>query len=214
MTRRVVCLCLFGLALGVRGLVAQASPPFTQLFDGRSLDGWVVENSDGANFTVAEGVLRVTGPQGWIRSARQYGNFTLRVEVRFMTDDADSGVFVRAPGPATNIFMRGWPANAYQVQLRDMSRNKTTNPIWIGNLYRHRVAPGETTFDADAAMRAVKATTEWQMVEIEVVDDRLTASLNGVSVLRASGVVNPRGFIGIQGETGALEYRSIAVREP
>ena len=214
MTRRLVSLCLFGLALGVRGLVAQAPPPFTQLFDGRSLDGWVVENSDGANFTVAEGVLRVTGPQGWIRSARQYGNFTLRVEVRFMTDDADSGVFVRAPGPASNVFMRGWPANAYQVQLRDMSRNKTTNPIWIGNLYRHRVAPGETTFDADAAMRAVKATTEWQMVEIEAVDDRLTASLNGVSVLRASGVVNPRGFIGIQGETGALEYRSIAVREP
>jgi hypothetical protein len=214
MTRRLVSLCLFGLALGVRGLVAQAPPPFTQLFDGRSLDGWVVENSDGANFTVAEGVLRVTGPQGWIRSARQYANFTLRVEVRFMTDDADSGVFVRAPGPASNIFMRGWPANAYQVQLRDMSRNKTANPIWIGNLYRHRVAPGETTFDADAAMRAVKATTEWQMVEIEAVDDRLTASLNGVSVLRASGVVNPRGFIGIQGETGALEYRSIAVREP
>jgi len=214
MTRRLVSLCLFGLALGVRGLVAQAPPPFTQLFDGRSLDGWVVENSDGANFTVAEGVLRVTGPQGWIRSARQYGNFTLRVEVRFMTDDADSGVFVRAPGPASNVFMRGWPANAYQVQLRDMSRNKTTNPIWIGNLYRHRVAPGETTFDADAAVRATKATTEWQVVEIEAVDDRLTASLNGVSVLRASGVVNPRGFIGIQGETGALEYRSIAVREP
>lgn len=214
MTRRLVSLCLFGLALGVRGLVAQGPPPFTQLFDGRSLDGWVVENSDGANFTVAEGVLRVTGPQGWIRSARQYGNFTLRVEVRFMTDDADSGVFVRAPGPASNVFMRGWPANAYQVQLRDMSRNKTTNPIWIGNLYRHRVAPGETTFDADAAMRATKPTTEWQVVEIEAVDDRLTASLNGVSVLRASGVVNPRGFIGIQGETGALEYRSIAVREP
>jgi hypothetical protein len=32
-------------------------------------------------------------------------------------------------------------------------------------------------------------------------------------VLDAGGIVNPRGFIGIQGETGALEYRRIAIRE-
>ena len=213
MMRRLAVTGVLCGALAGGVLAAQSPQGFTPLFDGRSLNGWVVENSDGANFTVTGGVLRVTGPQGWLRSAKDYGNFALRVEVRFVTDDADSGVFVRAPGPASNIFMRGWPANAYQVQLRDMSRNKTTNPIWIGNLYRHRVAPGETTFDADAAMRAVKATGEWQVVEIEAVEDRLTASLNGVPVLRAAGLVNARGFIGIQGETGAVEYRAIAVRE-
>jgi len=100
---------------------------------------------------------------------------------RFLTDDADSGVFVRAPGPSSNIFMRGWPANAYQVQVRDMSRNKTTNPIWIGNLYRHRVAAGETVFNSDAALAAVKPTGEWQLLEIDARADRLTVHLNGTS---------------------------------
>ena len=108
--------------------------------------------------------------------------------------------------------MRGWPANAYQVQLRDMSRNKTTNPIWIGNLYRHRVTPGETIFDDAAALAAVKPTGEWQVIEIAASGERLTVHLNGTVVTRAANLVNPQGHIGIQGETGALEYRTIAIR--
>jgi 3-keto-disaccharide hydrolase len=144
-----------------------------------------------------------------LRSVDQYGNFDLRVEFRFLTDDADSGVFVRAPGSASNIFMRGWPANAYQIQTRDISRNKTTNPIWIGNLYRHRVPPGETTYDAEAAQRASRPTGEWQRFDIEVVDDRITVTLNGTPTTRASGIVNPRGHIGLQGETGIVEYRVV-----
>ena len=203
-----------GVGLLVSGLVAaQAPAEHVPLFNGKNLDGWVVENSTSNNFTVSDGVLRVEGPQGWLRSEQQYSDFSLRVEVRFLTPDADSGVFLRAPGPASNIFIRGWPANAYQVQVRDMSVNQTTNPFWAGNLYRHRVAPGQTTFAADAALKAVKPTGEWQLFEIEAGGDRIQARLNGVAVLDAGGIVNPRGFIGIQGETGALEYRRIDIRE-
>ena len=208
-----------GAALVVAGvdLSAQAPPAsapagFVPLFDG-TLDGWVVENTTANNFTVKDRILRVEGPQGWLRSQRQYGDFALRVEVRFLTDDADSGIFFRAPGPASDVFMRGWPANAYQVQIRDITRNKTTNPIWFGNLYRHRVAPGETTFDSDAALGAAKPTGEWQVIEMDVVADKLTVRLNGAVVTRAANIVNPRGHIGVQGETGALEYRMIAIRE-
>jgi hypothetical protein len=190
----------------------QPGPSFTPLFDG-TLNGWTVENSDGKNFRIEKGILRVEGPQGWLRSAKEYGNFTLRVECRFLTDDADSGVFLRAPAPATNVFIRGWPTNAYQVQVRDISRNRTTKPLWVGNLYRHGVAPGETVFDSDAAMKAVRPTGEWQLFEIEATDDRLTVTLNGVLVTRASNIVNPRGYIGIQGETGTLEYRKIEIGE-
>jgi hypothetical protein len=192
---------------------AQSQAEFVELFNGRNLDGWVVENSASNNFTVTDGVLRVEGPEGWLRSERQYGDFSLLVEVRFLTSDADSGVFLRAPGPASNVFVRGWPANAYQVQVRDMSVNRTNNPFWAGNLYRHRVAPGPTTFAGDVAIEAIRPTGEWQLFEIEVSGDRIQARINGRAVLDAGGVVNPRGFIGIQGEAGALEYRRIAVRE-
>lgn len=194
-------------------LLAQAPAAFVPLFNGRDLDGWTAENTTAGNFSVRDGVLRVEGPQGWLRSNEQYADFSLRVEVRFLTPEADSGIFLRAPGPASHIFVRGWPANAYQVQVRDMSVNRTTSPYWIANLYRHRVAPGETRFDADRALAAAKPTGEWQVFEIDVAGDRMTARLNGADVLDAAGIVNPRGFIGIQGETGALEYRRIDIRE-
>jgi hypothetical protein len=205
----VVCLVLSGWTVTAR----RQSSSWVPLFDGRTLDGWVVENSSRNNFTVGDGVLRVEGPEGWLRSTRVFRDFDLRVEVRLLTDDADSGVFVRAPGPASNVFARGWPANAYQVQVRDLSRNRTTNPIWPGNIYRHRVPAGETLYDADAALKAMAPTGAWQLFEIEVSGDQLRVSLNGTPVTRASGIVNPEGFVGLQGETGVLEYRAIAVRE-
>ena len=200
---------VLGLAVGP---VRSQDGTFVPLLNGRDLDGWVVENTSAGNFTVDDGVLRVEGPEGWLRSSEQYGDFSLRVEVRFLTSDADSGVFLRAPGPASQVFIRGWPANAYQVQVRDMSVNRTTNPYWIANLYRHRVPPGETDYDADAALKAVRPTGEWQVIEIEAVGPRVSAALNGVPVLDARGIVNPRGYIGIQGETGALEFRRIDIR--
>ena len=51
------------------------------------------------------------------------------------------------------------------------------------------------------------------MVKVEATGDRITARLNDVRVLDAKGIVNPRGFIGIQGETGVLEYRAIGISE-
>jgi hypothetical protein len=206
----IVLVCLLAT---VSVPAAQAPDGFVPLFNGRNLDGWVVENTTSNNFTVRDGVLQVEGPQGWLRSERQYGDFSLRVEVRFLTSDADSGVFLRAPGPASNIFIRGWPANAYQVQVRDMSVNRTNNPLWAGNLYRHRVAAGPTTYDLETAGKAFRPTGAWQMFEIDASGDRIQARLNGVAVLDAGGIVNPRGFIGIQGETGVLEYRRIDIRE-
>jgi hypothetical protein len=206
----VLSVCLYAAAVGV----AQVPVTDVPLFDGKSLNGWVVENSPTNNFSVQGGVLRVEGPQGWLRSERQYGDFALHVEFRFLTDDADSGVFVRAPGPASNIFIRGWPANAYQVQTRDMSRNQTQNPLWIGNLYRHRVsAQGETKYDADAALKAHRQTGEWQAFDIDIAGDTIVVRLNGTPVLKAGGLVNPRGHIGLQGETGVVEYRAVVVRE-
>lgn len=209
--RRVLLLSLcFGLT-SAEPLASQASASFRPLFDGGSLDGWVVENSDAGNFSARDGVLRVEGPGGWLRSADQYGDFVLRVEFRLLTDDSDSGVFVRAG--SVSGFGRGWPASSYQVQVRDVTTNRTNSPILIGDIYRHRTPPGEKSFDPDAALAAARGRGEWQEFEIQVQGDSLVVRLNGTLVTRTSNIVNRAGYIGLQGEAGVVEFRSILIRE-
>jgi hypothetical protein len=188
-------------------LGAQASG-FVALFDG-TLNGWTVVNTDAGNFTVSDGVLRVEGPNGWLRSARRYENFTLRVEFRFVTPDADSGIFLRAPGEGE--FLRGWPNNSYQVQMRDPSMPSRFPPV--GGLFRHGMPPGETTFDPAVVERAFEGTAVWQAVDVELRGETLVVRLNGTEVLRAAGISRTPGHIGIQGETGVVEYRAIEIRQ-
>lgn len=185
----------------------QANDAFVPLFDG-TLNGWVVENSEAGNFSVREGVLRVEGPTGWLRSAREYGDVSVRLELRFVTADADSGLFVRAPRGAS--FMRGWPNNSYQVQIRNPLTASRLPPV--GGLFRHGMPAGETTFDPAVVEKLARPTGEWQTLEADVLGDRLTARFNGTEVLRAGNIATPRGFLGLQGETGIVEFRAIEVR--
>jgi len=182
-----------------------------QLFDGKSLQGWTAKNTTPTTYRVKDGFIHVEGNSGWLQSEREYSNFRLRVEVRFLTDNADSGVFVRAVGDS--IFLRGWPGNSYQVQARDVTRNQSPNPILIGNIYRHGNPGGMTNFDSAAALRAAKPTGEWQTLEIEVRGDTLNVTLNGTVVTRATGLANPRGYIGLQGEAGVVQYRKVEIEE-
>jgi len=175
------------------------------------LDGWIIENTDEGNLYVKDGVLRAEAPRGWLRSDRQYSDFILKAEFRFLTDDADSGIYVRA-GRDTE-FIRGWPGSSYQIQTRDITTNQTESPLLLGDIYRHVVPEGRTDFDKSAAFEASKPTGEWQEFRIEVMGESINVWLNGTLVTQASGIVNPEGYIGIQGETGIVEFRSIEINE-
>ena len=189
-------------------LGAQLPAGFVPLFDG-TLTGWVVENTTAGNIGVRDGLLRISGPGGWLRSEREYADFDLRIELRFVTDDADSGLFFRAPGKA--MFGPGWPNNSYQVQMRNPLGLSRFPPV--GGLFRHGMPPGSIEFDAAAVAKVTKGTGEWQVLEIEAVRERLVVRFNGTEVTRATDLVPGSGYIGLQGETGAVEVRSIGIRE-
>lgn len=197
--------------LAVLGLLAtaqaQAPQPLVPLFAG-TLEGWTIEHTTAGNFSVRDGVLRVEGPTGWLRSSERYDDFDLRVSFRFITDDADSGVFFRADGSST--FGRGWPNRSYQLQLRNPIGQSRFPPI--GHLYRHGMPPGDLMFDHADAARLSTGTEPWQVLELSVVGDGVRATLNGEELMRATGVESGAGYIGLQGETGALEFREMAIR--
>jgi Domain of Unknown Function (DUF1080) len=185
---------------------AQPAGDFVPLLDD-TLEAWTIENN--GRFPVAGRVVTAEGPEGWLKSRRQFGDFELHVEFRFLTEDGDSGVFVRANPDAT--FGRGWPSKTYQLQLLNPHRDDRFPPL--GNLFRHGMPDGQTRFDPAVARRAFTGVGEWQTLTLRVAGDELTADLNGVRLTEAEGIANPTGFIGIQGETSALEFRRIDIRE-
>ncbi len=186
---------------------AQGPQPFVPLFTG-TLDGWSIEHTTAGNFSVRDGMLRVEGRTGWLRSAERYDDFDLRVSFRFVTDDADSGVFFRTDGAST--FGRGWPNRSYQLQLRNPLGDSPFPPV--GHLYRHGMPAGDLAFDHADAARLSTGTGSWQELELSVHRDVVRATLNGDTLMRASGVERGPGYIGLQGEAGALEFREIAIR--
>ena len=82
----------------------------TDLFNGKNLDGWVIEN--GGQFSVKKGVLKVNKGTGWLRSEKKYSDFKMTMEFRFMEKDANSGIYVRIPSNKTGE-KNGYPASYY-----------------------------------------------------------------------------------------------------
>ena len=73
----------------------KTEPGFTALFDGKSLNGWNIENK--GEFSVKDGVIFLNKGRGWLRSDKEYKDFELRMDFRFISKGADSGIFIRKP---------------------------------------------------------------------------------------------------------------------
>jgi hypothetical protein len=181
---------------------------FNDLWNG-SFDGWVIENASGNEFTIVDGLLRVEGGSGWLRSEKMYGDFILRSEFRWLSDDTDSGLYLRAL--ADQEFVRGWPGNSYQVQVRNPQGESRFPPV--GGLFRHGTAAGNNALDEAALSQAFLGTNEWHTIEIEAVEEYLTISLNGIEIGTADNILNSPGYIGVQSELGSIEYRTIEIQE-
>jgi hypothetical protein len=205
-TPHPILLSCLVIALAATSAASQTPADFEPLFDGETLTGWAVGN--GGNVSVGDGVLRVEGPEGWVRSERELGDFELRLEFRLMTDGADSGVFVRAA--ATETFGRGWPSPSYQVQLRDI--NQPSRFLPLGQVYRHGTPDGETEYAEDVVSSLYRGIGAWHELWIEVSGEHLTVTLDEEEIVQARGLTEPFGFIGFQAESGVVEYRSIRLR--
>ena len=189
---------------------AEENDGFVPLF-GTNLDTWRQLNTSLPSFIFDGGVLQVTGDAGWLSSPRDYGDFELRGQVMFLGQDADSGIFLRVE-PGTD-FIRGWPGDAYQVQMREITGNTTDDPLPLANLYRHQVADGDTDYQRDRVFELYTGPGEWQMFTILAVGSTLTVELNGEVVTKAEGLENLTGRIGIQSEAGFILYRGLEIHE-
>ena len=206
---------------------------FRDLFDGKSLDGWVVEGpakdkTGRTMWSVRDGRIACLGEGfGFLRyDRREFSDFTLRVEYRFIATpgskaQANSGLGIRTGrfDPARSRETRASYA-AFEVQLLD-DAGRPPSAHGTGSLYRYK---SPTTNPARPA-------PEWNTIEVTCAGPRITVRLNGQKVLEAdqselpdvktkpSSVPAPkdkprRGYVALQSHSGLVEFRKVQIREP
>jgi hypothetical protein len=192
--------CLLFLALPA--WAAEPGPPegFTALFDGKTLDGWKMVNTQG-NFLVKDGVLVMDRGKGWLATEKTFGDFELGIRYRFVTPGADSGVFIRA-----SLEGKNWTNRGYQIQNMD---NETLGRV-IG--MGVKIPKDNQKSDADRVRSLKKPAGEWMDLVIRATGKNVSVSLNGENVASADNLELLDGHIGLQAEGGVLEFERIDIK--
>ncbi len=167
---------------------------FVSLFDGKTLDGWHLMN--GAKFVAQDGVIKLNGGLGWLRSDKEYSDFVLRLEFRFMKPKQDGGVFLRS-----NTEGKNWPSRKYEVQVE--------NTLRMGKIFG-----AQHELNVKLAQQALKPIGEWNEYDIKLVESRLEVRLNGKLVSTSDSTDKlTRGYLGLQAEHGFHEYRNFRIKD-
>jgi hypothetical protein len=174
---------------------AEDEEGFVSIFDGNTLDGWQLMN--GAPFVAEDGVIKLNGGRGWLRAEKEYSDFVLKLEFRFMKPPRqDGGVFLRAGKEG-----KSWPNRKYEVQIENTERMAKI----FGAKYKQ---------DIPLTQSVLKPTTEWNEYVIKLQGANLQVRLNGelVSSSDDAGKLT-RGYIGFQAEDGFHEYRNLRIKD-
>jgi len=160
------------------------------LFDGETLFGWKPVTE--ADWKVAGGVISVSqGEPGLLRTTSQFGNYQLKVDFRD-APGTNSGVFLRTSPKPTDVTTK-----CYELNIAHAG----TSPFPTGSFVNRKKAEG----DHDSA--------DWQTFDVTAQGGHFVVKLDGKVVL---DYTDPkplgRGFIGLQFNSGKVEFRNIKLK--
>lgn len=189
--RIIGALFVLGLSIGngAPGASAQASE-WTTLLDGTTLKGWNVVGD--ANWEVADGTVQATRGTGFLVTPSSYGDFQITLDF-WVSDDANSGVFVRCQDPKSIA-----ATNSYEVNIYDKRPDQA---------YR-------TGAIVDVAKPMVNIETggRWNTFDITARGTKLTVVLNGMKTVETDHKGHVRGPIALQYSAGTVRFRNVRIR--
>jgi hypothetical protein len=190
----ITALALVSAATFSHTALTQTGPGWTQLFDGKSLDGWAQVGT--ANWRVEDGAIvadKSTAPQGGhLVTNNSYKDHMIYAE--FWTDEpANSGIFVRCKDPK-------------KIGARD---------CYEFNIFDTRPDPsygtGAIVYFAEASP-ALKVAGKWNTMEISANKRHLTLTLNGTKTADVNSGFFEEGHFTLQYGAGTIKFRKVAVK--
>lgn len=157
------------------------------------------------------GVIRTTGtPRGYLYTNNTYDNFTLRGEFRYIPREEpvalaemqnyNTGFLIHVPDEH-KIWPRSLEVQGRLDQIGQVKSNARDLKI---NVILDDHAARET---------ARKPVGEWNTIEIISKDGAVTSFLNGAKISESEPGELKSGYIGLQAEDYAVEFRGLRIRE-
>lgn len=180
------------------------------LFNGTDLTGWVPvteSESEDPVFKVEDGMIVVSGkPNGYLRTSRQYGDYSLHVEWKWIGSGTNSGIFQRIQEGD-----KVWPT-AYECQLM---AGRAGDIVSLGGA---RIA--EVPYNPDVKFPMKKRIHtgaaielpdgEWNRAEIICKGNKMIVYING-SLENEATLAYTKGYIALQSEGGTLAFRNVYI---
>lgn len=192
MHRRLAAAALCAVLVSPLAVPAAGPEGYTYpLFDGRTLDGWIVT---GCEAVVEDGCILLRDGNGLVRADHCYADFILELEWKALKPEGwDSGIYFRCPLPPKNA---PWPKE-YQVNLRQGME-------------------GNVAGLEGAESKGLAVPGEWNRFRLAVRGTAAALEINGKPAWKADGLKAPSGHLALQAEVpggGQFLFRNVRVTE-
>lgn len=180
-----------------------------ELFNGENLDGWSWRgtSADAENpFSAVDGVIRCKGtPVGYLRTEKLYTNYTLKLQWRWPAGSkpGNNGVLIRAQD-GEHFFGNTWP-KSLEAQLM----NGRAGDIFTIGEFPFQTGRNEGRYTPRLKPSNEKPLGEWNDCEVTIRGGSLRLVINGELQNEGSAAAELPGFIGLQAEGAAIEFRAL-----
>lgn len=172
-----------------------AAEGWIDLFDGESLFGWH-SSDEGINWSVENGAITAdSGPVGLLVTSVPFADFELLCEFR-LAPEGNSGVFLRTSEKPEDL-----TADCYELNIADTHPDGFTTGSLVA---RQKLETPAQTPEPDA----------WQTFHVTCVGPNVVVKLDDQEVLKydAGEGYKPSGLIGLQKNSGKVEFRRVALK--
>lgn len=192
---------------------AFAAESWTDLFNGKDLDGWILKGGK-AKYHVEDGAIVGTSTLGtsntFLCTPRDYSDFILEYEFK-VDPKLNSGVQIRSRS-LSSASVLDWDGkktkiganvvHGYQIEI---DPNPEQDRWWTAGIYdesrRGWLYPGILGGDGKKFTEQGKKLFkqgDWNKVRVEAIGTKIKTSLNGTECASIEDPVTPAGFIGLQ----------------
>lgn len=174
-------------------LLSSAEEPgeWIELFDGKTLDGWIQRGGE-AKYEVKEGIIVGTTvpktPNSFLCTEKDYGNFILEVEYK-VDPELNCGIQFRSLSSPDH---KNGRVHGYQAEIDPSDRG------WSAGIYDEGRNGWLSPLTGNPAARYAFRQDDWNHYRIEAIGNRLITFINGVRAAELTNDVTAKGFIGLQ----------------